>query len=303
MSTTAFTIRAPRMDDLQAATDLFNRHSLRFHGVAEVTIEEARQYWESPDVDPEKDVVLAEAEDGSLLGFGDLGDWGGAIWLDVRGFDVEPLRAIVERLEQLAQTKKPGAKLMAFATEKDTTLRRMYEELGYRVVRHSFRMEADLGHLLPEAPLPAGVAIRTMQEGEEKRIYEVHQETFEDTWMHTRDPYDEWAHWFLKDPSFDPSLWFVAEADGDVAGIALCRPRESRPGVGWVRVLGVRRPYRRRGIGEALLRRAFAEFARRGFERVGLGVDAASPTGAVALYERAGMHVALTNLQYEKVQG
>lgn len=280
-----FTIRAAGMSDLQAVTDLFNEHSRSFHGVAEVTPEEIRQFWDAPDIDPEQDAVLAELADGSLLAYGDIGDWGGAIWLDVRGFDDEAQHAIIARLEE------------------DAALRRLYEERGYRLVRHSFRMEADLAELPPEPPLPAGVVIRTMRDGEEERVYEAHQETFEDVWMHTRDPYEEWTHWFLKDPSFDPSLWFVAEADGDVAGVAICRPREARPGVGWVRVLGVRRPYRQRGIGEALLRRAFAEFARRGFERVGLGVDAESATGAVALYERAGMRVATTNLQYEKVQG
>ena len=67
-----------------------------------------------------------------------------------------------------------------------------------------------------------------------------------------------------------------------------------------MRVLGVLRSHRRRGIGEALLRYAFVEFKGRGFERVGLGVDAESPTGAVALYERAGMHVARTSVQLEK---
>jgi mycothiol synthase len=303
MSTKAFTIRAPRVDDLQATTDLFNEHALRFSGVAEVTVEEVRLFWDAPDIDLAKDVVVAEAEDGSLLAYGDLGDWGGAIWLDVRGFEEAAQGAIIDRLEELAEAKKPGAKLMAFLTEEDTTLRSLYEERGYRIARHSFRMEADLADLPSEPAPPAGVGIRTMREGEESRVYEAHQETFEDTWMHTRDAYEDWEHWFVKDPSFDPSLWFVAEADGELAGVAICRRRESRPGVGWVRVLGVRRPYRRRGIGEALLRRAFAEFARRGFERVGLGVDAASPTGAVSLYERAGMHVATTNLQYEKVQG
>jgi ribosomal protein S18 acetylase RimI-like enzyme len=302
MSTT-FTLRAARMTDAQAVTDLFNEHSSSLYGVAEVTAEEIRQFWEAPDIDPEQDAVLAEAGDGSLLAYGDIGDWGGeAIWLDVRGFDPEAQRAIIARLEVLAEAKRPGAQLMGFVTENDTVVRRLYEECGYRIARHSFRMEADLAELPPEPPLPAGVAIRTVHDGEEERVYEVHQETFEDVWMHTRDPYEEWVHWFLKDPSFDPSLWFIAEAGDDVAGIAICRPQESRPGVGWVRVLGVRRPFRRRGVGEALLRRAFAEFARRGFERVGLGVDAASPTGAVALYERAGMRVAVTNLQYERVQ-
>jgi ribosomal protein S18 acetylase RimI-like enzyme len=37
-----------------------------------------------------------------------------------------------------------------------------------------------------------------------------------------------------------------------------------------------------------------------GFREVRLEVDAASPTGAVRLYERAGMHVIRTHLTYEK---
>ena len=45
------------------------------------------------------------------------------------------------------------------------------------------------------------------------------------------------------------------------------------------------------GVGEALLRRAFYDLHARGLRRVGLGVDAESPTGATRLYERAGMTV------------
>jgi ribosomal protein S18 acetylase RimI-like enzyme len=40
----------------------------------------------------------------------------------------------------------------------------------------------------------------------------------------------------------------------------------------------------------ALLQHSFAEFYRRGMRRVGLGVDAQNLTGALRLYERAGMH-------------
>jgi mycothiol synthase len=301
--TAAFTVRSARMDDLRAATELFNEHSRRFHGESEVTIEEARQYWEGPDIDVGKDIFVAEAENGSLVAYGDVGEWGGAIWLDVRGFEPEPQRALISRLEERAEEKRPGAKLMSFVTEKDETLLALYQELGYQVVRHSFRMEVDLGEVDAQPGSPDGVTIRRMRDGEEPELYEVHQETFKDTWMHTRDPFEEWEHWFLKDPSFDPSLWFVAETDGEIAGVAFCRAWESQSGLGWIRVLGVRRPFRRRGIGETLLRHVFAEFRRREFERVGLGVDAASPTGAVTLYERAGMKVARTNLQCEKVQG
>ncbi len=61
--------------------------------------------------------------------------------------------------------------------------------------------------------------------------------------------------------------------------------------VGWVRVLGVKWPWRRRGLGLALLLHSFGELLRRGIRTVGLGVDAENLTGAVRLYERAGMWV------------
>ena len=70
-----------------------------------------------------------------------------------------------------------------------------------------------------------------------------------------------------------------------------------------MRILGVLPDFRQRGLAQALLRHTFAEYASRGLDTVGLGVDAENPTGAVRLYERAGMHVARTNLILEKVQG
>jgi ribosomal protein S18 acetylase RimI-like enzyme len=70
--------------------------------------------------------------------------------------------------------------------------------------------------------------------------------------------------------------------------------------MGWVGTLGVRRPWRKRGLGLALLRYSFNEFYRRGIRKVGLGVDAQNLTGALRLYEGAGMHVHQTFDQYEK---
>ena len=65
-------------------------------------------------------------------------------------------------------------------------------------------------------------------------------------------------------------------------------------------VVGVRRPWRGRGLGLALLRHAFGEFFRRGIGRVELSVDAESLTGAPRLYHRAGMRVLQTYILHEK---
>jgi len=87
-----------------------------------------------------------------------------------------------------------------------------------------------------------------------------------------------------------------------VAGGCLCtlgRPEDAE--MGWVNLLGVRRAYRKQGLGLALLQTAFAEFSQRGKKRVGLGVDAQNLTGALGLYEKAGMHVAMQQRSYQKV--
>ncbi len=72
------------------------------------------------------------------------------------------------------------------------------------------------------------------------------------------------------------------------------------PDEGWVRLVGVRREWRRRGIATALLRTAFGEFWSRGYPRVKLGVDPDSPFGAQQIYERAGMRVAFELAKYQK---
>ena len=97
--------------------------------------------------------------------------------------------------------------------------------------------------------------------------------------------------------NFDPSLYFLATAGDQIAGMALCFFKQEK---GWVQILGVRRPWRHLGLGMSLLNHAFGEFYRRGARVVELGVDAQNPTGATRLYQRAGMQVAHEFVVYEK---
>jgi ribosomal protein S18 acetylase RimI-like enzyme len=100
--------------------------------------------------------------------------------------------------------------------------------------------------------------------------------------------------------TFVPSLWFLALAGDELAGFSLCRRDSTDPAAGYVELLGVRRPWRRHGLGEALLRHSFQAFRERGWTRGTLGVDASSPTGATRLYERAGMSVYRTTVFLER---
>jgi ribosomal protein S18 acetylase RimI-like enzyme len=87
----------------------------------------------------------------------------------------------------------------------------------------------------------------------------------------------------------------------EIAGICLCRPVDAEDSEsGWVNELGVRRAWRKQGLGFVLLKHAFAAFYARGQKRAALGVDASSLTNATRLYERAGMRVVRQFDQFEK---
>jgi mycothiol synthase len=284
------TLRKMRDDDFAAVYELYASVEQAAYGRAETTVEELRTWLTAPTVNVDADVRLA-FKGQELVGY-----------VDVDRVDAEPPRWWSDvRVRPGHNPAELVPVLLAWATERASEeaihrvwapstlgdMRSAFERLGFERVRASYRMEIDLASELPPATAE-GIDIRPAREGEERIAYDVHQQSFRDSWEHTEEPYDEWKHYLVKQDSFDRGLWFVAW-DGDrPAGVALCRVRD---GVGWVGILGVLREWRRRGIGRALLLHAFHEFKRRGLPRAGLGVDATSLTGANRLYESAGMHV------------
>src|SRR6266581_2402036 len=112
----------------------------------------------------------------------------------------------------------------------------------------------------------------------------------------------EWSYWLFTRDNFDPSLWFLAVDGDEIAGTALCRHDVGdRGGTGWISGVGVRPRWRKKGLGLALLHHAFDEFYRRGVRRCSLSVDVQNLSGAIRLYERAGMHPSRrAEIRYEK---
>jgi ribosomal protein S18 acetylase RimI-like enzyme len=174
----------------------------------------------------------------------------------------------------------------------------LFSSAGYREVRRFYEMTIELVGAPPAPVLPAGLAIDVMQVGEEPAFYHALDEAFQDHWEHHPIPFDQWWEERSSQPDHDRTLWFVVR-DGDELA-AVVRNEPNRRGGGFVAALGVRRPWRGRGVGRALLLHTFGEFHRRGVDRVSLGVDAENPTGATRLYESVGMNTVLEQSVYEK---
>jgi mycothiol synthase len=294
------TLRAPTIDDVPAVTALLNRVA-DADQAGWVDEDAIRNWFTNPHI-PAEDIALAE-RDGELVGYADIyrgGDAKEKVWGDLRVPPEERAGEVLPRLVDWMEERAGPARFRLQVPERAGETRAELERRGYTPARYSFEMEIELDQEPPPPDWPEGIAVRTMAAGEERRIYEVDQEAFADHWDFSPTPFDEWRHWSMED-GFDPTCWFVAEADGEIAGVSLCRPaREGRPDMGWVGSLGVRRPWRRRGLGLALLLHSFRELRARGRERAGLGVDGENTTGAVRLYERAGMHVARRADTYER---
>jgi mycothiol synthase len=300
-------LRAPRIGDvaeLTAVVDEFGR-ATDSDRVTEAIVE---TWLGTPSMDLDRDAQVAVV-DGKIVGYADVFDSsheGKLLWLFLAAHPGYPeawptLLDFVEA--RAAELAAPGCRIGAAIPEKAAGLCEELESRGFTFDRFSFRMTAPLDDEPAEPEWPEGISVRPFTQDDARRVYVVQEETFSDLEDHSPLSYEDWTYWSFRD-GFDPELWFLAEADGELVGVVLCRPEfEGDATFGWVSVLGVRKPWRGRGLGLALLRHAFREMRARGKTRVGLGVDAENATGAVRLYERAGMQVARRRLSYRKVVG
>jgi ribosomal protein S18 acetylase RimI-like enzyme len=172
-------------------------------------------------------------------------------------------------------------------------------------IRQSWRMVIDLPNPPATPKWPQGITLRDYNHPQDAVIiYRLEDDIFQDHWGFIQQPFESgfkrWLHHATGRDDFDPTLWTLAMDGDEIAGLLRCRPQDdSDPEMGWVSVLGVRRPWRGRGLGLALLLHAFGEFHRRGKQRAGLGVDSENLTGATRLYEKAGMHIERQYSTYE----
>jgi mycothiol synthase len=295
-------LRPPREDDFDAMLEVLNAATRAVDGEDEYSADGLRTWLTSPKVVPERDVRVVE-EDGRLIAYADVDAQGEdpvTWWSDIRVHPDADAGVVVPELMRWIEERAGDGRLRVWTPSKVQAVAEAYERLGLRPIRHSFRMAIELDRE-PEPPSwPAGISVHTFEAGEERAVYDAFREAWIDTWVPDEEPFEEWAHWTLEREGFDPTLWFLARDGDEIAGFSLCLPSETRKDTCIVSLLGVRRPWRRRGLGEALLRHSFAEFWRRGFRRAQLGVDAESPTGATRLYERVGMRVVRRLDFYEK---
>ena len=314
-----FTVRGATLQDAEAAMELFNRWSRAVIGRDEFAeVESIRDEWQAPEANPQEDVRLIFAPDGELVGHIEV--WKTSkprvhpeLWgrVDPRYEDLGLGTWMMHWAEQQALQMLPNLPAeVRFAPQvgvyrQATKAKKLFEDMGYRHIRSFYHMLIEMDAPVPEAQFPKGITLRTYNsETDAEAAYLAEQDAFRNHFGFVEKTLAEglrdWKH-RREHEGYDPTLYFLAMDGDEIAGFNFCRSNSFYDTErGWVRSLGVRRPWRKRGLGLALLRHSFNEFYRRGQRKVGLGVDAENLTGALRLYEGAGMHVDQAYDFYEK---
>lgn len=210
----------------------------------------------------------------------------------------------IARVRELASTL-----LDSGAYADDPRQQRWLAAAGYEHTRTWLQMSRPVD---PEekASLPGpreGVVVRPVERHEDglplaadlQAVHQVLEESFQDHFSSYRESFPEFVMRLREDPGHRWDHWWLATVEGGDAGdepllagaVVSSVLTPSAPGGAegsYVDYIGVHRRARGRGVAKALLHQVIADAAERGRDRVGLEVDADSPTGADGLYTSLG---------------
>jgi mycothiol synthase len=290
--------RALRFEDAAAVTELIAVCEQADTGEVAIELEDIIGDWKRPSFDLAADSLgLFEGED--LVAYADVYKARRAtVYVDPanrgRGLGALLMRWTWER------TRAAGGVLVGQTVpDSNTGAVALFLANGYAPMWTSWVLRLPPGAALADLSGADGITIRAYVPGrEEHAAYEVVENAFNE-WP-DRDPstYDDWAAGVLGRPGFEPWNLQVAvdaggEGEGEVVGV--CHVFTSGE-TGWVNQIAVRKDQRGRGLGQALLRSAFAAARERGAPVGELSTD--SRTGALGLYEHLGMRVTSSYTHY-----
>ena len=304
-----FQVRPATMADLEATAQTIAANFKHLTGRQPNLLDNMRQEWLGPGYNLETDSQIVLTPQGVVAGYCEVWDVLEPpvkmnLWLQIHpvyrndGIGNQLLTWAERRSMQALARAPEGLRIvmLSYVPAIDEATRQVFQDSGFKSIRHHWTMVLNM-EKEPQAPVwPAGIHVRAMQPDKDAvNILRAVRESFKDHWGYMDTPFEEekerWMHTIETDAEFDPSLWFLAMDGEEIAGISICKMKDYfDPEIGWVNILGVRRPWRRRGVALALLQHSFGEFFLRSRFKVGLGVDAQSLTGATRLYEKAGMH-------------
>jgi len=315
-----YTSHPATQDDVAALADLLNEYWEVLTGVVKFTLDDLKNIFSTPGFDMESSLLVVLSPQGEIVACGLVSDLSsppihpGVYGCVRKGYEGQGLGTYIinwaekqarQAIERCPDEARVSMHLQTAPSHEATV--HLLEKQGLTPLRYSWIMMKDLDETPPQPEWPEDIQIQTLADFNQlETIIKAVDEAFEDHWGYIDRSGDaermkRLRYQIENDEDFDASLWILAMDGEEIAGLSLCDPKLGTDReTGMVDVLGVRRPWRRKGLGLALLLHTFGEFRNRGYKRVALGVDTQNLSGATRLYKKAGMEVAREFVVFEK---
>jgi ribosomal protein S18 acetylase RimI-like enzyme len=175
---------------------------------------------------------------------------------------------------------------------------------GFAPVRYYQYMEHPLGDAIRDAAIPEGLRVEPWSERNDEDFRLVRNESFKDHWGTAPMPVDSWQN-KITNQTFRPEVSFLLRdaANGAPAGVLVTMHWEADTAATGVRearfmIIGTLRDYRKRGVAGALIGHALRAAADQGYDRAGVSVDSADPSGAFGVFEKAGFTPTMRHVRW-----
>ncbi|WP_369198684.1 GNAT family N-acetyltransferase [Streptomyces djakartensis] len=299
-ATSRITVRPATLEDAAGICELINKIDVIETGEPGTEVAEVVRDMTLSGTRPETDTWLAFDAGGALVGYALVCDSHGTGHIDADHYSLpghqEAGAALLDlmgsRAAAIARANgRPEAVCHLYLRDPSTLDPTLLRKRGWQPVRRYNVLTKPVAADTDTPPTPPpGVSVRACTSEADLRLaHDLVEKAFVDHFSHHPVSFEQWCEG-LATPTTeaDPSLVWLADVAGSGTVGALAA-HDNRLTTGWVRQLGVLEDARGRGVGAHLLRTAFAAFAVRGRDTVGLGVDTENATGALALYEHLGM--------------
>jgi GNAT superfamily N-acetyltransferase len=202
------------------------------------------------------------------------------------------------RWTEARATELGAEKVSQTVTDHNLAAAELFRANGYEPSRTAWILEIVFDEPPAAHDPPPGIAIRGYDPAADANaVHRLIDDAFNEWEGRTSLPFDEWAAFVIRHPSFSPELSRLAFDGDELVGVALSFDYVTNR-EGWVQQLATKASHRHRGIARALLYDAFRSFYERGKVKCGLSTE--SRTGALSLYERVGMSVRRSYTTYVK---
>jgi mycothiol synthase len=299
-------LRTFRWEDLEAVVELLQACEVEDRNGSVPTIDYMRHQLSFPGFDATRIVhVLPNATDGldaCCIGVPLPGPAGVSYLMDLNirperrqaALEDELLHFMEAQAADWCRREGTTATLQAGVPSHQAHRLEFYARHGYQPQRWFLELERDLTQPIPDLPDPDNLVIRSLQPATDAvAVYTAFWEAFQDHWNPPNLTLEQFTH-MTQGPHFRPELNLLAlTTNGEPAGLCLCSIRDdynqqNNTTEGSVDILGVRRPFRRAGLGRALVARGLHALHAAGMTATIIGVDADNPTGATRLYASIG---------------